>query len=102
MRYRIAPVADPVESAPIERKPRTQFSQSALIREAMDHPHNVAPGTYPVVNGVRQPAPAPRFGGTPSQIGRAPVAIGADTRAVLESLGMAAADIAALGESGVI
>lgn len=38
VRYRIAPVADPVESAPIERKPRTQFSQSALIREAMDHP----------------------------------------------------------------
>lgn len=38
VRYRIAPVADPVESAPIERRPRTQFSQSALIREAMDHP----------------------------------------------------------------
>ncbi len=38
VRYRLAPVADPVESAPVERKPRTQFSQSALIREAMDHP----------------------------------------------------------------
>jgi len=38
VRYRLTPVADPVESAPIERKPRAQFSQSAMIREAMDHP----------------------------------------------------------------
>ncbi len=38
VRYRLTPAPDPVEAAPVERKPRTQFSQSALIREAMDHP----------------------------------------------------------------
>ncbi|BBX87385.1 CaiB/BaiF CoA transferase family protein [Mycolicibacterium aubagnense] len=35
--------------------------------EAPDHPHHVARGSFIEVDGVRQPAPAPRFGRTPSQ-----------------------------------
>jgi alpha-methylacyl-CoA racemase len=34
--------------------------------EALSHPHNVARGTFVQVNGVDQPAPAPRFLGTPA------------------------------------
>ncbi|WP_229069928.1 CaiB/BaiF CoA-transferase family protein [Actinoplanes sp. DH11] len=34
--------------------------------EAPDHPHNRARGTFVEVNGLRQPAPAPRFGRTPA------------------------------------
>jgi alpha-methylacyl-CoA racemase len=36
------------------------------MAEALDHPHNVARGTFIKVNGVDQPAPAPRFSGTPA------------------------------------
>ncbi|MEV6304655.1 CaiB/BaiF CoA-transferase family protein [Actinoplanes sp. NPDC051861] len=34
--------------------------------EAADHPHNRERGTFVEVGGVRQPAPAPRFGRTPA------------------------------------
>lgn len=34
--------------------------------EAPDHPHNVARGTFIEIDGVRQPAPAPRFSRTPA------------------------------------
>ena len=78
------------------------FAPVLSIGEAMDHPHNVARGTYAEVNGLRQPAPAPRFGGTPARIGRAPVGIGADTREVLASLGCSDEDAAGLAAAGVI
>lgn len=38
------------------------------MAEAFAHPHNVERGTYVEVDGVIQPAPAPRFDRTPSQI----------------------------------
>ncbi|MDQ0315391.1 CaiB/BaiF CoA transferase family protein [Amorphus orientalis] len=40
--------------------------------EAMDHPHNRARGTFIEVEGVPQPAPAPRFSGTPAAPPRPP------------------------------
>jgi alpha-methylacyl-CoA racemase len=33
--------------------------------EVADHPHNKARGTFVEVNGVKQPAPAPRYSATP-------------------------------------
>jgi alpha-methylacyl-CoA racemase len=78
------------------------FAPVLNLGEAMRHPHNVARGTYPEIDGVRQPAPAPRFSATPAEIRRTPVAIGADTGTVLESLGYSPADVAALAQSGVI
>jgi alpha-methylacyl-CoA racemase len=78
------------------------FAPVLTIGEAMDHPHNQARGTYLAVHGVRQPAPAPRFSATPGAIGRAAVAIGADTQAVLASLGFSAADATALATAGVV
>lgn len=41
---------------------------------AQQHPHNVARQTFVEVDGVAQPAPAPRFGRTPSEIREAPSA----------------------------
>lgn len=78
------------------------FAPVLTIGEAMEHPHNVARGTFPEVNGVRQPAPAPRFSDTPAAIGRAPAAIGADTAAVLEALAYSQAEIAQLAAAGAI
>jgi alpha-methylacyl-CoA racemase len=70
--------------------------------EAHRHPHNAARGTFAEVGGVVQPAPAPRFGRTPAEIPAAPPAPGADTDAVLEGLGCAPDEIAALRASGTV
>lgn len=48
------------------------------LREAPDHPHLAARGTFTVRDGVRQPAPAPRFSATPAGSGRGPARPGAD------------------------
>jgi alpha-methylacyl-CoA racemase len=67
------------------------------MTEAPADPHLAARGTYVTVDGVVQPAPAPRFGdGTPGPSaalapGKVSV-IGADTRAVLTELGFPDAD----------
>jgi alpha-methylacyl-CoA racemase len=42
------------------------FAPILSMAEALVHPHNVARGTFIQVNGVDQPAPAPRFLGTPA------------------------------------
>ncbi|MCB2076597.1 MAG: CoA transferase [Novosphingobium sp.] len=42
------------------------FAPVLSLSEAPHHPHNVARGTFVDVNGMIQPAPAPRFLGTPA------------------------------------
>lgn len=66
------------------------------LTEAAGHPHNVARGTYYTENGLLQPAPAPRFQGTPAATPRPAPVIGAHTRAVLSEIGLDAAAIDAL------
>src|SRR5262249_47430590 len=56
------------------------------LTEAVSHPHNVARGVY--LGGPAEPAPAPRFGGTPSAVPTPAPVIGADTRAVLAEAGV--------------
>jgi alpha-methylacyl-CoA racemase len=70
--------------------------------EAPKHPHMAERGTYVEVDGVVQPAPAPRFSRTPADAPRPPVAPGADTNAVLAELGYAEDDIAGLRERGAV
>jgi alpha-methylacyl-CoA racemase len=55
--------------------------------EAPQHPHNVARGTFVTVDGVVQPAPAPRFSRTPPSPPRAASASG-DEHAVLRDWGL--------------
>jgi alpha-methylacyl-CoA racemase len=68
------------------------------MTEAPADPHLAARGTYVTVDGVVQPAPAPRFGdGTPgAAIGALPpgriARTGAHTREVLTALGFTDAD----------
>ena len=38
------------------------------LAEAQQHPHNVARGSFVVVDGIAQPAPAPRFSATPGKV----------------------------------
>jgi alpha-methylacyl-CoA racemase len=70
--------------------------------EAHEHPHNEARGTFVEVAGARQPAPAPRFSRTPSEISRPPSVAGADTEEGLRAWGIDHERIASLKESGAI
>ena len=62
--------------------------------EAPVHPHNVARGTFVQVDGVVQPAPAPRFSRTVAQLRESRVEISADE--MLESWGVGPDTVSAL------
>jgi len=70
--------------------------------EAPDHPHNRERSVFTSVNGVQQPAPAPRFSGTVSEISAPPPEPGQHTVDVLGGAGYASRDIEALRKQGVI
>jgi alpha-methylacyl-CoA racemase len=55
--------------------------------EAPAHPHLRARGTYTTVDGVQQPAPAPRFDRTSTAVRHGPPAPGEHTLEVLAELG---------------
>jgi alpha-methylacyl-CoA racemase len=78
------------------------FAPVLTMEEAPQYPHNVARGSYVERDGVVQAAPAPRFSRTPSAVQCSPVAPGADTRSVLQELGLADASIDTLLASGVV
>jgi alpha-methylacyl-CoA racemase len=73
------------------------------LGEAAVHPHNVARGTYTVGGvGAIEPAPAPRFLGSPtSSPGPAPI-IGADTNDILAELGLDPVEIDELREHRIV
>ncbi|GHH82556.1 CoA transferase [Streptomyces sulfonofaciens] len=52
------------------------------LREAPADPHLAARGTFTEYAGITQPAPAPRFSGTPAAVRSAPARPGADTAGV--------------------
>ncbi|MFJ5293626.1 CaiB/BaiF CoA transferase family protein [Streptomyces sp. NPDC088348] len=52
------------------------------LREAPDHPHLAARGTFTEHSGIVQPAPAPRFSTTPGSVRLGPARPGADTAEV--------------------
>jgi alpha-methylacyl-CoA racemase len=70
------------------------------MADAPDNPHLRARGTFVEVDGVAQPAPAPRFSRTPGAIQRPPARPGQHTREVLVDWGLPAADIEALHAAG--
>lgn len=70
--------------------------------EVLDDPHLAARGTYVDVDGVPQPAPAPRFDRTPATLDRPPAPAGHHTDEVLAEAGVDAATIAALRASGAV
>ncbi|MGE0153635.1 MAG: CaiB/BaiF CoA transferase family protein [Reyranellaceae bacterium] len=69
---------------------------------ARRHPHLHARGTIVERDGVLEPAPAPRFGRTPSAPGDRPAGPGADTDAVLRHMGLGEDEIAALRQERVV
>ena len=72
------------------------------LDEAPEHEHLRARGTFVTVDGVVQPAPAPRFSRTPAGTPRAPRPPGSDTAAVLREAGLGDAAITRLRDLGVV
>ncbi|MDA8356168.1 MAG: CaiB/BaiF CoA-transferase family protein [Actinomycetota bacterium] len=70
--------------------------------EARNHPHNAARQTFIEVDGVVQPAPAPRFSRTPAEVRRPPSPPGADTDEGLSGWGLSPEAIANLRDAGAI
>ncbi len=77
------------------------FAPVLSMSEAAAHPHNRHRATLVEVDGVTQPAPAPRFSRTPGAIQRPPSASGADTETALRDWGFSSAEVERLVASGV-
>lgn len=78
------------------------FAPVLTMSEAAQHRHNVERATFVDHHGVMQPAPAPRFSRTSSELTLPPAHAGQHSREVLERCGFDAARIAALLESGAV
>ncbi len=78
------------------------FAPVLDLDEAPRHPHNQARETFLDIDGVIQPAPAPRFSRTPGAVAGPPPAIGAHSREALADWGLSASDIEALAAADVI
>jgi alpha-methylacyl-CoA racemase len=78
------------------------FAPVLRMSEALAHPHNRHRQSFVEVDGIAQPAPAPRFLGTPSRVQRPPARIGEHTDQILKDWGFSANDIAELHDSGAV
>ena len=76
------------------------FAPVLDLEEAPRHPHNLARETFVEIDGVVQPAPAPRFSATPGAVQGGPPASGGDTDSALADWGFSASEIDALKAAG--
>lgn len=78
------------------------FAPVLRFTEAPTHAAAVARNSYIEVDGVVQPAPAPRFSRSPAAVAHGPHANGQDTTEVLAAMGFAEQEIATLRDSGAV
>ena len=78
------------------------YAPVLTMSEAAQHPHNLARETFIQVGGDTQPAPAPRYSGTPTASPRPAPLPGAETQGILADLGMDDEAITALMRDGAI
>jgi len=78
------------------------FAPVLTLDEAPRHAHNLARETFVTLDGVVQPAPAPRFSATPGVIQGPPPKIGAHNSEALSDWGFSEAEIASLATAGAI
>ena len=72
------------------------------LTEATQNHHLTARKTYVEVDGITQPAPAPRFSRTPGEISRPPTETGSDNQTALSGWNLGKKEIARLEENGVL
>jgi alpha-methylacyl-CoA racemase len=78
------------------------FAPVLSMEEAPSHPQNRHRGSFVELDGVPQPAPAPRFSRTPSSVSRPPAAAGQHTDEALRDWGFSPSDVAKLKDAGVV
>ena len=78
------------------------FAPVLSFVDAPAHPANVERNTYIELDGVTQPAPAPRFSRTPSNVAHGTHGAGEDTDQVLIAMGFGEQEIESLRKSGSI
>lgn len=78
------------------------FAPVLSIAEAPNHPHNQARGTFITVDGVLQPAPAPRFSRTPTEIQGSADNDRQDPSTILADYGFSQEEITGLQSQGVV
>ena len=78
------------------------FAPVLTLEEAPKHEHNAARETFVTIEGVVQPAPAPRFSATPGAVQGPPPAIGAHSDSALADWGFAAAEVERLKAVGAL
>jgi alpha-methylacyl-CoA racemase len=78
------------------------FAPVLDLDEAPRHEHNAARQTFVEVEGVTQPAPAPRFSATPGAIQGPPPPIGAHNAEALTEWGFGADEVSRLEAAGAL
>jgi alpha-methylacyl-CoA racemase len=78
------------------------FAPVLDMNEAPLHPHNQARKTFVDINGVTQPAPAPRFSRTAAAVQSPPAAAGEHSEAVLREWGFSDDRLAGLKARGIV
>jgi alpha-methylacyl-CoA racemase len=78
------------------------FAPVLSIFEAPEHPHARARGAFVELDGVVQPAPAPRFSRTAAAVSHASPKPGEHSEAVLAASGFSADEIEQLKQQGVV
>ena len=78
------------------------FAPVLDMTEAPLHPHNVARKTFIEMEGVTQPAPAPRFSRTEPKVSSAPALVGEHSQEILEGLGFSKEEIDNLKSSEAV
>lgn len=70
--------------------------------EAQNHPHNIARNTFIDVEGMQQPAPAPKFSRTQPEVAHAAHTKGIDTVKILSEYGYTENEIEELASKGIL
>jgi alpha-methylacyl-CoA racemase len=78
------------------------FAPVLRMSEALTHPHNVHRESFVEIDSIPQPAPAPRFFGTPVRVQRPPARIGEHTDEILRDWGFSTAEVTELHKSGAV
>ncbi|MGK2941745.1 MAG: CaiB/BaiF CoA transferase family protein [Immundisolibacter sp.] len=78
------------------------FAPVLSLAEAPYHPHNVARQSFFKMDGMLQPAPAPKFSRTRPEVKCGPQPVGSNSEEILANWGFATSEIGKLIEQGVI
>ena len=78
------------------------FSPVLTMAEAVEHPHNKARETFVEVDGMPQPAPAPRFSRTPAGKPKAGLDAGIDVHSALQGWGLSREETDGLVKAGTV